>query len=81
MMLVIPRLIYLILFLSFVAHAEQGTMTTDDNSTSQAEASLSGTEEEHEMDLRVEEVQLQEEPLEQEPEDRNFLPDTFEEPQ
>lgn len=39
--------------------AEQGTYSTDDNETSQSEASLSGTTDD--MDLREEEVQLQEE--------------------
>lgn len=38
--------------------AEQGTMSTDDNEVSQGEASLSGTSDD--IDLREEEVQLQE---------------------
>lgn len=38
----------------------QGTMSTDDTAASQGDASLSGTSEE-EIDLREEEVQMQEE--------------------
>lgn len=64
-MIVIPRLKFLLLFITFLAYAEQGTMTTDDTESSQAEASLSGTGEEENMDLRVEEVQLQEGPTEE----------------
>lgn len=41
------------------AFAEQGTMSTDDSEASQAEASLSGTSND-DIDLREEEVQLQE---------------------
>ena len=48
------------LFLSFPILAEQGTMSTDDTSASDAEASMSGTADE-EIDLREEEVQMQEE--------------------
>lgn len=40
--------------------AEQGTMSTDDTQASEAEASMSGTADQ-EIDLREEEVQLEEE--------------------
>lgn len=46
-------------FISLTALA-QGTMSTDDSVTSEAEASLSGYTED-ELDLREEEVQMQEE--------------------
>lgn len=47
------------LLLSLTAFA-QGTMSTDDTAASQGDASLSGTTNE-EIDLREEEVQMQEE--------------------
>lgn len=55
------KFITLITFLLMTMTAfAQGTMSTDDTAASQGDASLSGTTEE-EMDLREEEVQMQEE--------------------
>lgn len=48
------------LFLVTMSAFGQGTMSTDDTQASQGDASLSGTTEE-EIDLREEEVQMQEE--------------------
>lgn len=51
--------ILIMTFLSLSVKAEQGTMSTDNSPASSAEASLSGFSSE-EIDLREEEVELQE---------------------
>lgn len=50
--------ILLLALVSFAAFSEQGTMSTDDTSTSQAEASLSGTTDE-DIEAQEEEVRIE----------------------
>lgn len=58
----------------------QGTMSTDESPASEAEASLSGTTEE-EMDLREEEVQMQEEAYDPTIDDRPVTIELQEDPE
>ncbi len=50
--------ILLLALVSFAAFSEQGTMSTDDTTTSQSEASLSGTTDE-EIEAQEEEVRIE----------------------
>lgn len=53
------KLIILLMFIPFTTNA-QGTMSTDQTPASEAEASMSGYSTEEDIDLREEEVQMQE---------------------
>lgn len=55
---------------SFAALGEQGTLSTDNTEASQAAASMSGYEEQEDVDLREEEVQLQEDDYDPSVDDR-----------
>lgn len=66
MRILLPLVVFAFL-ISMAVYSEQGTMSTDTDSVSESEASLSGTKDS--MDFREEEVQLQEESEEREYED------------
>ncbi len=58
-------------FLSFAAYSEQGTWSTDDTATSQGDASLSGTDQEEEVQLiEKEEYDPMEDPIVIEPQEQ-----------
>lgn len=68
------RLFFSFLFLSFfsfAAYSEQGTWSTDDTATSQGDASLSGTDQEEEVQLiEKEEYDPMEDPIVIEPQEQ-----------
>lgn len=53
-------LIYILLLIPGLALSEQGTMNSDEEITSDADASLSGEDQTKQIDVRQEEVQLEE---------------------
>jgi hypothetical protein len=60
-------------FISFAVYSEQGTMSTDNTTASEAEASMSGVRQEEEIDTREEEVKIEDDEYEVSPEREDAL--------